>query len=106
MTEYLVRAKMKPGGKAELEELLQGTAIDEMKPFGAALAASLRAARDDGETAVWEETCHCSSPLKAERAAVLDEYFDRIETETVEAGEGWKRIRPLPRLFGSARETP
>jgi len=29
---------------------------------------------------------------------VLDQYFDEISVERVDAGEGWKRIEALPRL--------
>jgi hypothetical protein len=36
--------------------------------------------------------------LAEERAAVLDNYFDEIGVERVDAGEGWKRIEALPRL--------
>jgi hypothetical protein len=54
--------------------------------------------RDDG-LAVWEGEDYCSPPLAQERAAVLDEYFDRIEVERVEPGEGWARSARLPRLL-------
>ena len=103
MAEYIVRARPSLDLKGQLETRLQGTDIDEMKPFGRAMAGSLRRARiePDGST-VWEETCYCNPPLKQERAAVLDTYFTDIETETVEAGEGWKRIDHLPRLFPDA----
>jgi hypothetical protein len=36
--------------------------------------------------------------LAEERAAVLDNYFDEISVERVDAGEGWKRIEALPKL--------
>jgi len=37
--------------------------------------------------------------LAEERAAVLDNYFDEISVERVDAGEGWKRIKALPKLI-------
>ncbi|MBV8830978.1 MAG: hypothetical protein JO108_17290, partial [Acidobacteriaceae bacterium] len=49
-------------------------------------------------TAVWEEEDYCSPPLAQERAAVLDAYFEKIKVEQVNEGEGWKRIRALPKL--------
>ena len=48
--------------------------------------------------ATWEEEDYCSPPLAEERAAVLDNYFDQISVERVDAGEGWKRIEALPKL--------
>ena len=107
MAEYLVRARPKEERMEELEDLLNGRTIDEMKPFGRSMAESLRSARVvEGGGSVWEETCYCSPPLKMERAQVLDRFFEGIETETVEAGEGWKRIDSLPRLFPSIEANP
>ena len=100
MAEYLVRAIPGADRMGELATRLAGTEIDEMKPFGRSMAASLRNARLEADgRATWEETCYCTPPLRMERAAVLDAYFTEIETETVEADEGWKRIDQLPRLF-------
>jgi hypothetical protein len=50
-------------------------------------------------TAVWEEEDYCSPPLAQEREAVLDAYFDQIEVEEVDEGQGWERIESLPSLF-------
>jgi hypothetical protein len=71
-----------------------------LTPFGVALSGSLRAAkrRPDG-LAVWEEEDYCRPPLAAERAAVLDEYFDQLRVELVERGTGWEQIAALPSLF-------
>jgi hypothetical protein len=49
--------------------------------------------------AVWEEEDYCRPPLKEERAAVLDEYFDQLQVERVEHGAGWEQIAALPPLF-------
>ena len=71
-----------------------------LRPFGHALTESLTNARvaADGR-AVWEEEDYCSPPLAEERAAVLDTYFRELEVQRVAAGEGWRRIVDLPRLF-------
>jgi hypothetical protein len=37
--------------------------------------------------------------LAQERAAVLDDYFLDLRVEPVNKGEGWHRIKGLPRLF-------
>ena len=99
MAYYLVRATPKPERLAELQERLRADAFSGLRPFGKALTYSLIEARaqPDG-TAIWEEEDYCSPPLAQERAAVLDTYFDDIDVERVNAGEGWKRIERLPKL--------
>jgi hypothetical protein len=70
-----------------------------LRPFGKALTYSLKNARTQSDgTAIWEEEDYCSPPLAQERAAVLDRYFDEIKVEQVNAGEGWDRIKALPKL--------
>jgi len=99
MAYYLVRAKPKPDRLTELHQELERNAFIDLRPFGKALTYSLNNARvqPDG-TAVWEEEDYCSPPLAQERAAVLDAYFEKIKVEQVNEGEGWKRIRALPKL--------
>jgi hypothetical protein len=99
MAYYLVRAKPKPERLAELHTRLAENAFIDLRPFGRALTHSLKQARaqPDG-TAIWEEEDYCSPPLAQERAAVLDTYFDDIEVEQVNVGEGWRRIERLPKL--------
>jgi hypothetical protein len=100
MAFYLVTASAKRDRMEELESLLRRNAFGALRPFGKALTRSLRDARirEDG-TAVWEEEDYCSPPLAQEREAVLDEFFENLSVEPVRAGEGWSRIRDLPRLF-------
>ncbi|MFQ5924148.1 MAG: hypothetical protein ACE5M4_15020 [Anaerolineales bacterium] len=102
MAYYLVRAKAKAERLAELENLLSQKAFEGLRPFGKSLSVGLCGARlaVDG-LAVWEEEDYCSPPLAMEREAVLDTYFDDIQVEAVKVGEGWRRIRELPRLFPS-----
>ena len=79
---------------------LDRKAFTDLSPFGRALARSLEGARrEDDSTAVWEEEDYCSPPLAQERDAVLDDYFEGIEVERVEEGEGWQRIESLPSLY-------
>jgi len=40
--------------------------------------------------------------LRAERAAVLGDYFHDLRIEKVKEGEGWSKIATLPRLFPEA----
>jgi hypothetical protein len=99
MAHYLVRAKPKPERLAELHRQLNENAFIDLRPFGKALTHSLSNARHQPDgTAIWEEEDYCSPPLAQERAAVLDAYFDEIEVEQVNAGDGWKRINALPKL--------
>ena len=99
MAYYLVRAKPKAERLGELQERLQKDSFIGLRPFGNALTHSLKEARTQPDgIAIWEEEDYCSPPLAEERAAVLDKYFDEISVETVDAGEGWKRIEALPRL--------
>jgi hypothetical protein len=99
MAYYLVRAKPKPERLSELQDRLQQSAFIGLRPFGKALTHSLKEARTQSEGfAIWEEEDYCSPPLAEERAAVLDNYFDEISVERVDAGEGWKRIKALPKL--------
>ena len=99
MAYYLVRAKPKPERLSELQDRLQEGAFIGLRPFGKALTDSLKEARTQSDgIAIWEEEDYCSPPLAEERAAVLDNYFDEISVERVDAGEGWKRIKALPKL--------
>ncbi|HXF15328.1 MAG TPA: hypothetical protein VN517_19420 [Terriglobales bacterium] len=102
MAYYLVRAKPKPERLAELHTQLGENAFIDLRPFGKALTYSLTEARTQPDgNAIWEEEDYCSPPLAQERAAVLDAYFDEITVEPVDAGEGWKRIKRLPKLNAS-----
>ncbi len=107
MAYYLVRAKPKPERLVELGKLLEQHAFRDLRPFGQALSAGLCGARigTDGVT-YWEEEDYCSPPLAQERAVVLDTYFEDIQVEAVQSGEGWSRIRDLPRLFPALPPEP
>jgi hypothetical protein len=99
MAHYLVRAEPKEEKLPELRAELDRDAFIGLRPFGRALSRGLNGARVDNATAVWEEEDYCSPPLAQEREAVLDAYFDQIEVEEVDEGQGWERIESLPSLF-------
>lgn len=101
MAYYLVKAKFHNDLLVELRTRLDSGEIENMHPFGRALQHSLDHARLDPQGwAVWEEEDYCSPPLTQERKAVLDIYFSDLSVERVQRGDGWKRIEPLPKLWG------
>lgn len=101
MSHYLVRAEPKKKVLDELKGRLSSGAIRKMRPFGPALQRSLvkaRINRERGEV-LWEEEDYCSPPLRQEREAVLDHYFDLLEIKEVDEGEGWRLLEGLPMLW-------
>jgi len=101
MAFYLVSAFPRADRLGSLQARLAADAFVSLRPFGATLSDSLQNARrrpDDGAV-VWEEEDYCWPPLAQERAAVLDQYFDQIQVEPVQRGEGWERIAGLLPLF-------
>lgn len=107
MAHYLVTAKPKSDRLGALLENLRREVYASMRPFGKAMSESLKNARlrEDGY-ATWEEEDYCSPPLKQERAAALDEFFDELQTRPVPEGTGWERIQELPRLFPELEDKP
>ncbi|MBD3289744.1 hypothetical protein GF337_13135 [candidate division KSB1 bacterium] len=100
MPFYLVQAQTKSEKLDELRRALSKDEFIDMRPFGKAITKGLKGARINEEgTAFWEEEDYCVPPLKQERAAVLDHYFDDIKVARVKTGEGWRYIEKLPRLF-------
>lgn len=100
MAFYLVSAIPRADRVDELQTRLAADEFVPLRPFGQALSGSLRNARRRADgLAVWEEEDYCSPPLAQERAAVLDHYFEELQTQQVERGEGWERIAELPSLF-------
>ncbi|MFG0286432.1 MAG: hypothetical protein ACF8R7_18620 [Phycisphaerales bacterium JB039] len=107
MSHYLVKARPIPEKLAELRARIAHGEIVKMIPFGRGLHNSLSDARlDERGWALWEELDFCTPPLKIEREAVLDEYFESFKVEPVEQGEGWAQIRTLPRLLHSEIPVP
>ncbi len=107
MAHYLVTAKPNWDKLKELSQRVDSGEVEEMQPFGPALDTSMRGARLRGnDEAVWEEEDYCRPPLDMERRAVLDDYFEDIEVERVEQGEGWQRIKGLPSLWSQLEQSP
>ena len=98
MAYYLVEAAAKEERLPELAERLEKDEFLSMRPFGVSVTFSLRGARrrPDGGV-VWEEEDYCSPPLAQERAAVLDEYFDR-------PSQGGRLTEPMLCRIGHAYE--
>ncbi|OLD02841.1 MAG: hypothetical protein AUJ07_07555 [Crenarchaeota archaeon 13_1_40CM_3_53_5] len=101
MARYHVKGKPRLDRLGELKQRLDSGEVSLMQPFGRALEYSLRNAKmtEAGGAAVWEEKDYCSPPLAQERAAVLNRYFESIETRRVERGEGWNEVSKLPSLW-------
>lgn len=100
MAYYLVSGTPRADRMDDLQKRLEADEFVPLRPFGPTLSGSLRNARrrPDG-VAVWEEEDYCQPPLAQERGAVLDPYFDQLQIERVNRGEGWERIAELPPLF-------
>jgi len=100
MAYYLVEAKVDKKNEQDLRDRVEKKTFLSLKPFGKALSFGLENARlSDRGLWRWEEEDYCSPPLKQEREAVFDRYFHDLRTEKVAEGEGWKRIKNLPRVF-------
>ena len=82
---YKVQARLIPDAAADfLRKLTDGT-IENQKPDGKEIVASMqRAVIDDEGVVRWCEVCYCSTPLQHERETVYDQHFTDIETEEVE----------------------
>ena len=104
MAYYLVTAKLKETEGKLYETLvqeLQNRSYLPIKPFGIEITKALTKARirPDG-IATWEEEDYCNPPLREEKLAVLDKYFEDIEVRDIgKKGNGWEEILDLPRLL-------
>ena len=97
MAFFIVSAKPKPHVSELWKEIESGT-IAELEPFGETLARGLCDARmDKHDRMVWVEEDYCSPPLRMEKEAVLDKYFEDIQVERISnEEEGWSKISDLP----------
>ena len=94
MAYYLVKARPDAERMGKQHERLEHTEFEGMQPFGHALTEALENARFNPETgeALWEKEDYCRPPLRQERNAVLDNYFDEIAVERVYENQGWEQI--------------
>ena len=85
MTLYAVSARLITDRASEFHARLTDGSIAAQRPDGGEIIAAMLRARiaPDG-VARWTETCYCPTPLKHERATVLDRYFTEIETEVID----------------------
>ncbi len=78
---YLVRAKPIIAEMARFWTLLNDGTIETQEPDGREIVSSMRRAAMNGGKVEWRETCYCSPPLRHERAAVYDQFFENMEIE-------------------------
>ena len=82
---YKVKAKFNYDKAKEFHQKLTDGTIQKQRPDGPELVDSMnRATIDDNGYVNWTELCYCPSPLKHERATILDQYFTDMETEPIE----------------------
>ena len=78
-------SQVDPRSRAEFHMRLTDGSIAAQRPDGAEIVAAMQRARVAPDGAVsWTETCYCQTPLRHERATVLDRYFTGIETKVID----------------------
>ena len=101
---YTVVAKFNQARATEfLGKLTDGT-IQNQKPDGKEIIASMDRARIDADGLVrWSELCYCATPLEHERQTVYDHYFSDLQTQEVDEhtdAEGQPFMEHLKHLAG------
>ena len=98
---YSVSAKLIADRAPEFYTRLTDGSIAAQRPDGAEIVAAMQRARvtPDG-VARWTETCYCPTPLKHERATVLDRYFTAIETKVIPKAVTFDGAPLMDRLAG------
>ena len=82
---YDVKARLKGGIAAEFLGKLRDGSIEQQKPDGKEIVASMnRAVVTASREIEWSETCYCATPLEHERSTVYDFYFDDLTTTEVD----------------------
>ena len=91
---YKVSARLKENTAGELRrKLLDGT-IENQKPDGQEIVASMRrAVKTKAGDIEWSEVCYCQRPLDHERTTVYDLHFSKLRTEAI---DGYKRHEGRP----------
>jgi len=104
VTLYAVSGKLIPHRAGEFHARLIDGSIAAQRPDGAEIVAAMQRARvaPDG-VARWIETCYCPTPLKHERATVLDRYFTGIETRVIDNPMTFDGARLMDRLVAPNR---
>ena len=96
---YKVKAKFIKGKDKEfLMKLTNGT-IENQRPDGSEIIASMnRATIDDEGNVNWTEMCFCPTPLYHERSTIYDKFFTDMKTQVVnnhEVFEGKSFIKSI-----------
>jgi hypothetical protein len=101
VTLYAVSAKLIADRAREFLARLNDGSIAAQRPDGAEIVAAMQRARvgPDG-AARWTETCYCPTPLRHERATVLDHYFTGIETKVIDKPVTFDGAPLMDRLAG------
>ena len=82
---YAVQARLIPKTAAEFLRKLRDGTIEDQKPDGKEIVASMKRAAVDEEGLVrWSEVCYCPTPLQHERGTVYDLHFTDLQTKEVE----------------------
>lgn len=89
--KYLVEAKMIGGAEPRLAAALSAGDLAEGKAYANELKSALSHARVDDGVVRWVETCHCASPLQAEKEE-LTQFFTDIRATKLDA---------QPKLWGT-----
>jgi len=78
---YLVKARVKPGREAALQQAIADGSLGRGSIAGDEYVHDMQMARrrEDG-TAVWVEVCFCHEPLAEERT-YWEEYFDVVSVQ-------------------------
>ncbi|MCH7990240.1 MAG: hypothetical protein IID46_13955 [Planctomycetes bacterium] len=101
---YTVTARFNSNTAAEFHRLLTDGTIENQKPDGKEIVASMKRAKIDESSIVrWSELCYCPTPLEHERATVYDRFFDDISAEEIDGQrefEGEDFMGYLDRLAG------
>ena len=104
---YHVRASLREENAAALLEKLTDGRVESQQPDGPELVASMERAVINAEgEAEWSEMCLCPSPLFHERATVLDQHFDNIITQPIEAHTSYSGKSLMEHLRARATRTP
>jgi len=85
---YEVQGRFIEAKAKEFYLLFNNETLKNQKPDGPEIITSMhRATLDSSGLVRWTELCYCPTPLKHERATVLDKYFTDIETKPTEKHE-------------------
>jgi hypothetical protein len=103
---YHVRANLREDNAVGLLKKLTDGSVASQQPDGPELVASMGRAVINAEgQAEWSEMCLCPSPLFHERVTVLDQHFDDIVTDPIEAHASYSGKPLMEYLRAIAKQT-